>query len=534
MKAINTICLMLFLSVLMTSCSEEAGKKRALAREGFAVSEQGLLQYIADGDVVAVEMLLQARIKPNVFSQSDNTSGLEMAVERASPEIAKLLLEYGADPLDEARKGRAIIAAIEKGFFEVVKLIVEKGYDVNEKDHAGQPILSAAVTSKHSDTVEFLLAFGADPNILDAEGYTPLMLAAKYSNETSWQASNKTIRLLLDHGADLKTLKSGRPDEGVTALQLARHWETEEFIKAGGKEVYDEAKLLRYLRDGDADGIGRALNAGVDANVRDKYGLTAFTVAVYAGDRQIAELLKKAGGTGELSIDRFQGLVKDDNFEAVRLMIEEGIDVNAENRARDLALHDASRRGQLEMAEILLDAGAAINQQDYHGDTPLNLAVGKLEMLSFLLQRGADVNRPNVIGWTSLISASRANLTDAVEMLISHGADLEARTSPDHGVISGGTALMIAIGHGSLEAVGLLIDRGADVNTKDADGATPLMAAAYRGRTEMIGLLLQAGADVNARTDPDHGNMTALQSARLRYPPVDDLIEMLKKFGAKD
>ena len=64
-------------------------------------------------------------------------------------------------------------------------------------------------------------------------------------------------------------------------------------------------------------------------------------------------------------------------------------------------------------------------------------------------------------------------------------------------VIYGITALMLASMEGYTEIVGLIISKGADVNTVDNDGNTALMLASVEGHTETAGLLISKGADVN-------------------------------------
>ena len=96
-------------------------------------------------------------------------------------------------------------------------------------------------------------------------------------------------------------------------------------------------------------------------------------------------------------------------------------------------------------------------------------------------------------------------------MLLEHGAHLNARNQ------DGGTPLHDAALGGSADVIALLLDRGAQIDTRDLQsGATPLMVAASLGRAEALTLLLKRGADPTLRDNAGH---TALDRAERRRTP---------------
>ncbi len=98
---------------------------------------------------------------------------------------------------------------------------------------------------------------------------------------------------------------------------------------------------------------------------------------------------------------------------------------------------------------------------------------------------------------TPLMVAASNGCADVVRVLISAGANVNARLADRIPITDGTTALMMATAHP--EVVRLLLANGADVNAKTKTGDTALSEAAGDGQPETVRLLLAAGADVNAR-----------------------------------
>jgi len=104
------------------------------------------------------------------------------------------------------------------------------------------------------------------------------------------------------------------------------------------------------------------------------------------------------------------------------ILIRRGADVNRPSGVEDQTpLHMAARRGNIAVAQALLDAGAALEARDKKGETPLRRAVncGHPEFVSLLLARGADVNSRDKEGRTPLQAARRPEM---VALLREHGA----------------------------------------------------------------------------------------------------------------
>jgi len=263
--------------------------------------------------------------------------------------------------------------------------------------------------------------------------------------------------------------------------------------------------------------------------------------------------------------------------DALRVLLKQGVDVNAAAADGTTALHWASYRDAVDSADLLIRAGAKVNAANDLGATPLWTAGlnGSAAMVRRLLEAGADPNRALLLGETPLMAASRsgnplvitqligkgANVNargprgqtalmwavseqhpDVVKILLASGADIHARSdvwnemmaAPPHGkpeynrlIPHGGdTALLFAARVGDLASARLLVAAGANVNDADAWGVSAMVLAAHSGFIDIVELLLDKGADANAAGP----GFTALHEAIMRRD--EQMVTALLAHGA--
>jgi ankyrin repeat protein len=227
----------------------------------------------------------------------------------------------------------------------------------------------------------------------------------------------------------------------------------------------------------------------------------------------------------ESQAEGLYGAVLRGDLDAVRRLVEEGVDVNQDIGDGVTPLHAAASSESehaLEIVKILLAHGADVNAKVKSDDpadgrmhidegfTPLHHAVGvqmfdeDLEIRSnkavveLLLNHGAKVNEKDAYGYTPLFATVFPGSPDVMELLIEHGADVNVKNGED-----GGTVLHEAVYYGPLDIIAMLIAHGANVSARDFYGETPLHRAALGRYQDVVDYLVKHGADLHARSKRD-------------------------------
>jgi ankyrin repeat protein len=232
------------------------------------------------------------------------------------------------------------------------------------------------------------------------------------------------------------------------------------------------------------------------------------------------------GSTNVLASDLLDA-VKAEDLEAVAAALSAGADVNELDPSTMTALHMAASRGAVDIAVLLINAGADVNAQTGSGQgsvRPLHLATqfNRTAVVALLLTHGAAVDATTSRGETALLLAAKSGYVDSAEQLLQSGAN------PLAGEASfGDSAIYIAAMNGFLDVVKLMVSSGVDVNLQNPrTGETALWVAAMDSQTDVVAFLLSAGADPNLANGK---GQTPLQMTS--DPAVQDL---LRKAGAED
>ncbi len=157
-------------------------------------------------------------------------------------------------------------------------------------------------------------------------------------------------------------------------------------------------------------------------------------------------------------------------------------------------LHWAVYQDDAETVGALLRAGANVKAANRYGVTPLSLACtnGNGVIVRLLLNAGANPNDVLSGGETALMTAARTGKVDAVNTLLEHKAEVNAKETKYKQ-----TALMWAAAAGNVQVVEALLKAGADIHASSNAAFTPLLFAVREGQIGTTKALLKAGADVN-------------------------------------
>jgi len=199
------------------------------------------------------------------------------------------------------------------------------------------------------------------------------------------------------------------------------------------------------------------------------------------------------------------------------------------NAAADSPVADAAMRGDRETVRALLQKGVDVNASRGDGMTALHWAAerGDAEMAEMLLYAGANPKAVTRIGqYTPLHVAARGGHTAVVDKLLKAGANVNAKTTN-----SGVTSLHLAAASGNADLVALLLDHGAEVNALETEsGQTPLIFAAAQNRVDALRVLLKRGADpgITAKV------VDIVTEGKLAAAAKDRQNKVLASFGTKE
>ena len=399
-----------------------------------------LLHWAARGNQVGItDLLLRAGADANAANRYGMTP-LSLACTNGSPEIVELLLDAGADPDRSAPEGETpLMTAARTGNPDVVRLLLAGGADVDEAEAwRGQTALMWAAAEGNAAAARVLLEAGADVAARSTRGMTALLFAARRGDmetvrtllaggadidETARDAvpvrgrteeTSKAARLgssvlataienahydlaawLVAEGADLNA--DGPRGTGLQGLVRTRNCERTALPCPPRSGTLDSLELAALLLAHGAD-VNARMSANAPRNGTYDYtymshvGATPLFLAVKASDTAMMRLLLDHGADPAIGNDEnttpllvaagigyIEGQIlasEEKAFEAVRMLVERGEDVNTTNDKSETALHGAAYRGANSIALYLIDRGARLDIADELGRMPVTIADG--------------------------------------------------------------------------------------------------------------------------------------------------------------
>lgn len=344
-----------------------------------ADGETVLMTSARAGNLDAVNILLSHGADVNAKEGYKGQTALMWAAAEHHPQIVKALLEHGADWKIESsfretkipklstassispisRGGlTAFLFAAREGDIETAKVMLAAGVDINQTDVDSTSGLVVSIMNKKYTFAKFLLDRGADPNVMDVKGRGALYAAVDARNE-DWSAL--PMRKELDPMPSAELIKAILAHNPNVNAKLTHNLPGRSGMDYGDVAL-DEGTtpFMRAARSGDAATMRVLLDAGADPKLITKDGNNALLFAAGIGYRD-----KNTRGTDAEAL------------EALKLCIDQGLDLSQANGKGETALHGAANRGSDVLVKFLVEHGAKLDAKSKAGFTPLDIAMGK-------------------------------------------------------------------------------------------------------------------------------------------------------------
>ncbi len=399
----------------------------------------------------------------------------------------------------------AAYEAIETGDVNgVQKCIQQNPALIHAQGTNGNSLLNLAGSFKREKIVRMLLDAGADPDLANNKGWTPLHQAA-YSNQT------KLIEWYLRAEASIDAEAHG---EGGTPLVQALFWGH----RAAADRLAKQEVVPNNLRV--AAGLGRSKLVkecfNKDGSLKQHAGAHREFHRPHSGFPP----WKPAQDRQQIIDEALVWACKCGRTEVLEFLLGQGANLNADPY-RGTPLTWAAVNDRQETVKWLLEHGADVNHKGTFGGpghgqgvTALHISAqsGKMEMVKLLIDRGADINlRDDLHGGSAIGWADFAEQREMVELLLSFEARFDLLNASQYNCIGrltalfdehpewiedpekGPQALRCAAYGGHADAVRLILERGVDPNGRSEDGKTALGWAEERDRQDVAKLLREKG-----------------------------------------
>jgi ankyrin repeat protein len=401
----------------------------AAMAKGYKDSVVALLRLSPDVDDLA---RITNSLIYNVNADGRSHSPLSWACEHGHLGIVETLISRGVSVRETNRRGNTLIMLASKnGHTEIARLLIDHGADIHT--YVGyDSALSLALANGHLQTMECLLKKGADPDSYATHGWPILCIAASLDNEA-------VVEMLLKNGARVDWVAPN----GSQALHHATQKAIFEVLLSHGARIHARGPegftclFTTIEKSAPLDTIEFLVNHGADIKARDDSGNTCLHLAMHKASDPftIVKLLLQNGAIvngrntrGETCLHVLQRRVESfPNAEQLfQLLYRHGADVNIRDNAGNTPLHLIRQNTEWTVfVPLVKQPGLNLNARNRWGKTPLHFVAleRQLNIAVLLVSGGADVNSVDDDGRTSLDEAIQGGEDRLVQLLIDNGAE---------------------------------------------------------------------------------------------------------------
>ncbi|XP_040441024.1 ankyrin-2 isoform X33 [Falco naumanni] len=409
----------------------------------------------------------QRRKRPK---KSDSNASFLRAARAGNLDKVVEYLKSGIDINTCNQNGlNALHLAAKEGHVGLVQELLERGSSVDSATKKGNTALHIASLAGQAEVVKVLVKEGANINAQSQNGFTPLYMAAQENHI-------EVVKYLLENGANQSTAT----EDGFTPLAVA--------LQQGHNQA------VAILLENDTKGKVRLPALHIAARKDDTKSAALLLQNDHNADVQSKMMVNRTTESGftPLHIAAHYG-----NVNVATLLLNRGAAVDFTARNGITPLHVASKRGNTNMVKLLLDRGGQIDAKTRDGLTPLHCAArsGHDQVVELLLERGAPLLARTKNGLSPLHMAAQGDHVECVKHLLQHKAPVDDVT------LDYLTALHVAAHCGHYRVTKLLLDKRANPNARALNGFTPLHIACKKNRIKVMELLVKYGASIQAITE---------------------------------
>lgn len=464
-------------------------------------------------------MILLCNITIKVIAQKNAFLDKAFWKEQPSLEIVKEKIKEGHNPTALTAFGFDAVtgALFSKADNAIVKHLLNiEGNGVNKLTHDGRTYLFWAAYKGNLEIMEYLVNHGANMDVVDDKGYTPLTFTAVVG-----QKDPALYDFLIKHGANVLTEKS---KEGANALLLLiphlNDFKMVEYFEAKGidlhsKDNYGNGAFNYTARTGNISLLKKLIDKGLDFKTINKEGGNAFIFASQ-GTRRVKnglDVYKYLEGIGlnpnittDKGINPLHSIAYSiEDKEVFDFFISKGVSVDQQNEDGNSPFMNAVAYNTLNIVKHLSAKVNNLEESNVKGQTALTKAVASnhLDVVSYLLDRHANAKVVDKDGNNLafyLVNSFNAEEKDEffkkANRLKQAGVQFFVKQA------KGNTLYHIAINKLDKELIDYLSEFKIDINTQNEDGLTVLHMAAMKAKNvELLKYLLKLGADKGIKTD---------------------------------
>ena len=460
---------------------------------------------LGTGDCDTVRWLINEGVDVNHCNRKGLTA-VHFAAWKGNVDVLKLLKDSGANiHVQTVNGGNSIMLASKgTGDCETVKWLIEQDIDVNHCDEEGFTAVHYAAQKGNLDLLKLIKASGANIHAQTKNGFSSIMSASRGTGDSG------TVKWLIEQDIDVNHCDK----KGFTAVHNAAqkgNLDVLKLLKASGANIHaqtmsgDNSIMLASIGTGDCDTVRWLIEQGVDVNHCNKEGCTAIHKAAQNSKLDVLKLLKARGASihAQSSKDGCNSIMSvlrgTGDYDTVRWLIEQGVEVNDCDRKGFTAVHKAAKKSNLHVLKLLKTSGANTHAQSkdgYNSIMSVLKGTGDCDTVRWLIEEGVDVNHSNRKGYTVVHYAAKKGNLDVLKLLKASGANIHAQRHTGNGQNSIMSALN---GSGDCDIVSWLIEQGVDVNYCDRDGFTAVHYAAQKGKVAALKLLKESGANIHVQ-----------------------------------